>query len=202
MAEGEARKPRRPLHFGPDAMEGHGGTMPDPAETAQAAHAAAVTVVEAGRADADPATTDRLVRLVDELGIDTLAHLWSDRPARSLPGALWRMYMLREWVQRQPEAAAREYGSGMAVAPVSHVITGVVEPPGVEEMRKLSDRILSGVFDGDLAIALERAGAFCRVVSTGRAHLDAGDVPAAAAMIGTAEDLEAAARLWRRGALV
>ncbi|WEV77679.1 hypothetical protein O9K63_13945 [Janibacter cremeus] len=194
-------RPRRPVHFGPDAMEAHGGTLPDPAEAAEAAHAAAVTVVEAGRSGADPATTDRLVRLVDELGIDTLAHLWSDRPARSLPGALWRMYLLREWVQRQPLEAARQYASGMMVAPVSHVIAGVVEPPGVDEVRQLSDRILSGVFDGDLAIALERAGAFCRVIATGRAHLEDGDVTSASAMIGTAEDLEAGARLWRSGHL-
>ena len=183
-------------------MEAHGGTLPDPAEAAEAAHAAAVTVIEAGRADADPATTERLVRLVDELGLDTLAQLWSGRPARSLPGALWRMYLLREWVQRQPEAAAREYSAGMLVAPVNHVIAGVVEPPGIDEMRQLSDRILSGVFDGDLAIALERAAAFCRVIATGRAHLEDGDVTSAAAMIGTAEDLEVSARLWRDDALV
>ena len=58
-----------------------------------------------------------------------------------------------------------------------------------------------GIFDGDLAVALERAAAFCRVVATGRASLDDGDVTAAAAMVGTAEDLEASARLWRAGSL-
>ena len=36
----EPGRPRRPLHFGPDAMEAHGGSLPDPAETAEAAHAA------------------------------------------------------------------------------------------------------------------------------------------------------------------
>lgn len=182
-------------------MEAHGGTLPDPAEAAEAAHAAALTVVEAGRRDADPTTTRRLVRLVDELGIDTLAQLWADRPARSLPGALWRLYMLREWVRRQPAEAARQYTSGMGVATVEHVVAGVVEPPGVEEVQQLADRILAGVFDGDLAIALERAGAFCRVVATGRAHLEDGDVTSASAMVTTAEDLEAAARLWRGGTL-
>src|SRR5690606_37120892 len=144
---------------------------------------------------------DRLVRLVDELGIDTLAQLWSGRPARSLPGALWRVSLLREGVRRRPLEAARQYASGMPVAPVSHGIAGVVEPPGVDEMRQLSDRILSGVFDGDLATALERAAAFCRVIATGRAHLEDGDVAAASAMVGTAEDLEAGAHLWRRGHL-
>ena len=147
-------------------MEAHGGTLPDPAETAAAAHAAAQTVVDAGRSTSSPETTARLVRLVEDLGIDTLAQLWADRPARSLPGALWRVYVLRAWIQRRPEVAAREYAAGLAVA-----------------------------------VALERAAAFCRVVATGRAHLDDGDVATAASMIGTAEDLEACARLWRAGAL-
>ncbi|WP_084451493.1 hypothetical protein [Janibacter indicus] len=198
---GDPGRPRRPLHFGPDAMEAHGGTLPDPAETPAAAHAAAQTVVEAGRGGASPETTARLVRLVEDIGIDTLAQLWADRPARSLPGALWRVYVLRAWIQRAPEVAAREYAAGMAVAQVNHAIAGVVDPPGADEVRDLSDRILGGIFDGDLAVALERAAAFCRVVATGRASLDDGDVTAAAAMVGTAEDLEASARLWRAGSL-
>jgi len=197
----EPGKPRRPLHFGPDAMEAHGGTLPDPAETAAAAHAAARTVVDAGRGDAAPATTERLVRLVEDVGIDTLAQLWAGRPARSLPGALWRVYVLRAWIHRNPEVAAYEYASGLAVAQVSHVIAGVVDPPGADEVRELSDRILGGLFDGDFAVALERAAAFCRVVATGRAHLEEGDVESAAAMVTTAENLEACARLWRRDAL-
>ena len=72
--------------------------------------------------------------------------------------------------------------------------------------------MLTGVFTGDLAVALERAGAFCRVSSTGRAHrageLEASDELAAAALtrsaaalLTTGEDLEAAARLWRAGEL-
>ena len=109
--------------------------------------------------------------------------------------------MLRAWIQRGPEVAAREYAAGMAVAQVNHAIAGVVDPPGADEVRDLSDRILGGIFDGDLAVALERAAAFCRVVATGRASLDDGDVTAAAAMVGTAEDLEASARLWRAGSL-
>lgn len=182
-------------------MEAYGGTLPDPAETAEAAHTAAQTVIDAGRGDSTPATTERLVRLVEDLGIDTLAQLWANRPARSLPGALWRVYVLRAWIQRNPEVAAREYGAGLAVAQVSHVIAGVVDPPGADEVRDLGDRILGGVFDGDLAVALERAGAFCRVIATGRAHLDDSDLTAASAMVTTAEDLEACARLWRAGSL-
>ena len=59
-------------------------------------------VVGVGRTAADPHVTARLVALVDELGLDTIADLWSVMPAGTLPGALWRPYVLREWVVRSP----------------------------------------------------------------------------------------------------
>ena len=55
----------------------------------------------AGRAAHDPEVTARLVTLVDDLGLDTVAELWSGRPGRSLPGALWRL-MRCEMVRRNP----------------------------------------------------------------------------------------------------
>jgi hypothetical protein len=67
----------------------------------------------------------------------------------------------------------------------------------------LLDAVLQGVFDGDLAVALDRAAAFCRVVSAGRASTSEGEVAAARAadLLGTAEDLSAAAGAWRRDQL-
>ena len=64
------------------------------------------------------------------------------------------------------------------------------------------DAVLAGAFDGDLAVALERAAAFCLVTATGRAHDDAADASSAAALSLTAEDLAACAGLWRAGDLV
>lgn len=180
-------------------MEAHGGALPGPAETAEAAHAAAALVVEAGRSAPDgPA---RLAALVDEVGLDTLAELWSARPARSLPGALWRLYLVREWVRRQPVAASREYATGMHVATVEHVVAGVAEPPGPDDVLAMVDALFAGAFRGDLDVALDRCAAFCRVVATGRAHDDDGDVTSAAALSGTADDLTACAALWRSGQL-
>ncbi|HET7302927.1 MAG TPA: hypothetical protein VFJ12_00080 [Segeticoccus sp.] len=192
-------------------MDQHAGAL-DPAEVAEAAHQTAAVIVGTGRAARDPQVTARLVALVEELGLDTLAELWADRPGRSLPGALWRLYALREWVRRDPHEASRDYAAGICFADVPHVVAGVAEPPGPDELRDLTDAILTGVFEGDLAIALERAAAFCRVVSAGRASLaDQRDLddPAdasrrtrrAAALLGTGEDLERCARLWRAGDL-
>ena len=72
------------------------------------------------------------------------------------------------------------------------------------------------MFDGDLAIALERAAAFCRVVASGRGAPRGGlrrpsehdplggaaQIRRAASMLTTGEDLEACARLWRKDDLL
>ncbi len=193
-------------------MEAHGGALPGPAEATEVAHESAAIVVGVGRAAHDPDVTARLVALVDDLGLDTIADLWSCRPARSLPGALWRLYALREWVRRSPTTASQEYAAGMRAAPVQHVVAGPEEPPGPRELRALVDAILAGVYDADLAIALHRAAAFCRVISAGRATL-AHDVDEfdpdlarslteqAATMLTTAADLDASGRAWRAGTL-
>jgi hypothetical protein len=209
----DAHRPRRPALLGKAALDSLGGGQADPAQLAEAAHATATALVESGRAAHDAATTERLVRLVDDHGLDTVAALWSDRPARSLPGALWRLYALREWVRADPAEASADFAAGQHVAAVARVVAGAAEPPTPEALRDLADAILAGVFDGDLAVALERAGAFCRVVAAGRAHraddVEAYDAPRAGALTQrsaslqrTAEDLEAAAHLGRSRDLV
>ena len=161
-------RPRRPVPFGPDEIAAHGGTLPGPAEVTEVAHQTAAVLVGAGRAVDDPAVTARLVALVDDLGLSTIADLWAGRPARSLPGALWRLYALREWVQRQPVEASRQYAAGIRFTDVAHAVAGVAEPPGPDEVKVLADAVLTGIFDGDLAVALERAAAFAAVVSARR----------------------------------
>lgn len=206
------RRPRRPTLLGKAALESLGGS-PDPAQLAEAAHTTASLLVESGRATEDPAARARLVGLVEDVGLDTVAEMWAQRPARSLPGALWRLYALREWVRADAVEAAADFSAGRVHAPVPHVIAGAADPPTPEALRVLLDEVLHGVFAGDLDVALERAGAFCRVVVAGRVlradDIDAADPLAAAALTrsaaalrDTATDLEAAASLWRTHDLV
>jgi hypothetical protein len=184
----------------------------DPAELVEAAHATAEALVRHGR-DGDDAVTARLVALADEHGIDDVALLWADRPADSLPGALWRLYALRAGIRGQSEVMARAFEAGRHRAPVQEVVAGVGDPPGPAEVRVLADAVLAGAFSGDLGVALDRAAAFCRVVSTGWAFLadepepDVGDGAAAALtqraadLLRTGTQLESAARRWRAGTL-
>ena len=207
MSDNSSRPPRRPALRSSGELESYGGSS-DPAELSEAAHDTAAALVGTGRAAHDPKVTARLVNLVEELGISTLAELWADRPATSLPGALWRLYTLREWVRRDPVGAARDYEAGRGSAEVAHAVAGSAEPPTPEAVQQMTDQILAGVFEGDLAVALERAAAFCRVVSVGRAHrVDDADSAAstqttrAAALLTTAKDLSRCAALWRAGKL-
>src|SRR6478752_5295498 len=151
MSESDHHAPRRPAFFSEAALEAHGPAY-DPTEQIHVAHETALALVHA-------------------IGLSTLAELWSQRPARSLPGALWRLYVLREWVQRAPEEASREYAAGIRFTGPNHAVAGAAEPPGPQEMSRVIDEVLRGVFEGDLAVALERAAAFCRVVSAGRADI-------------------------------
>ena len=198
---------RRPAMLDMELAEEIVGDI-DPAEQALIAHETAAAIVGQARAANDPELVARLVRLVDEEGVDTVAMMWSKADAHTLPGALWRLYMLREWMSHDAANVARSYHEGVAAAHVRHAIAGVEDPPGPDEVRRLADAILAGVYAGDLAVALERAGAFCRVVATGaafEAESDEGHADArahrttlrAAQLLRTGEDLERCATLWR-----
>jgi len=184
---------------------------PDPADRTTIAHATAAAVLRVARdSGSDPERTRRLIGLADDVGIDDIAALWCDAGAATLPGTLWSLYLLRTWVHRDGIEAARLFAAGQRVAEVSTVVAGVADPPGPREVAKLGDAVLTSAFDGDFAIALERAAAFCRVVAAGRAHL-ADDCPdedesfrqtrLADGNLRMAQELEHAAALWREDEL-
>ncbi len=206
MADGP-RRPRRPAMLDPRAADELPGAI-DPALRDEVAHTTAAALVHRGRAAQDPAVVARLVALVETEGLDVVAALWSDSAPTTLPGALWRLYVLREWVRRDPATVADRYRQGTAAVPVHDVVAGVADAPGPADVRAVADAVLSGVYTGDLDVALERAGAFCRVLAAGAAfdadHLDVVDPSGAtrltlgaSSLLRTAEELEHAAQLWR-----
>ncbi len=203
----EPRRPRRPAMLDPQEADELPGAL-DPALRNEIAHTTAAALVHQGRATADRVVVARLVALVETEGLDVVAALWADSAPATLPGALWRLYVLREWVRRDPGTVADRYRQGTAAVPVHDVVAGVADAPGPADVRAVADAVLSGVYTGDLAVALERAGAFCRVLAAGAAldadRLDEVDPKGAtrmtfgaSALLRTAEELEHAAQLWR-----
>jgi len=150
----------------------------------------------------DPAVAERVLRLAETEGIETIAEVWSGSPADSLAGCLWRLFVLRSWVYADPAEVAREYDAGRRTAQVAQVVAGVADPPGPDELRTMVDEVLRGIAGSDFADVLFRAAAFARVVATGRAALDdATEGPSiehVARMLALAEQLEAAGHLELR----
>lgn len=185
----------------------------DPAEVSRVAHSTAQALLSRVRADPTVDVVERLVAFTDDHGIDDIAELWSRSPARSLPGALWRLYLLQLMIHDDAATAALLFERGrVEMATVDPVVVGAPAPAGPEELVRLIDTILRGLFEGDFAVALDRAAAFCRVQASGATHLAddyenteserATALTTRALRLSTyADDLTAAAALWRRDAL-
>lgn len=197
---GSFKKPALP---GADLFESQPGRE-DPALRTEAGARVAHLLVRGARNDYDQALVERVLNLADEHGLDTVAELWAHAPGDSLPGALWRLYVLRSWVRSEPHRAAREFEAGKQFAPVDEVVAGVVDPPGPQEVAHLVDTVVRGIVTADLADTLDRAAAFARVVGVGRAHLRE-DPPrstsSAALLVETGLALQRAAKQERLGAL-
>ncbi len=173
----------------------------DPAEMAAAGHRIANLLVRGPRNDEDQGLVDRVLHLADAEGLGVIADLWSHAAADTVAGSLWRLYLLRTWVHREPEQAAREYAAGKAYAPVHEVLAGVVDPPGPDEVMALVDTVIRGVIGEDFDVTLDRAAAFAHIVGVGRAQLESGDPHSAAKLVDTAMHLRHSAELERAARL-
>ncbi len=185
----------------------------DPAEMSTMAHETARALLTRVRADPDPEVLERLLRFTDEHGIDAVAELWSRASAKSLPGALWRIYLLHTLIRQDSAGVSFLFQRGSDASPtIDPVVAGAESPTGPEQILRLADQILRGVFDGDLAVTLERAAAFCRVTAAGATSVAddvdplqperAGELTRRALRLSQlAGELTSSARLWRLGAL-
>jgi len=202
----------KPTHFAGDRFDAFQGGE-DPAQISRVAHETANALLARVREDPDPGVVERLVGFTDEHGIDAMAELWARSTPRSLPGALWRIYLVRLLIRQDPHGIAYLYQRGSEVAvSIDPLVAGATAPTGPAEIIALADQILRGLFAGDFAVALDRAAAFCRVTATGCTSI-ADDLEAtepkrsstlttqALRFSTTAQEFASCARLWRHDSL-
>lgn len=115
----------------------------------------------------DPAIVERVLTLVDREGVDVIAELWSKAEPDSLPGVLWRLYLLRSWMRKQRDTIARLWRLGEPIATSASAIAGVDSAPTEDDIARTADSILTGAFRGDFAVALTRASVFVGIVALG-----------------------------------
>ncbi|MGO5318723.1 hypothetical protein [Bifidobacterium boum] len=222
-----ASRPARPAQLDPAILDHLSGGL-DPEKVSEMSHASAAALLDRVHHTEDPQVVRRVITLVDTEGVDVIAQLWSDAEPDSLPGIMWRLYMLRTWMQRNREHIARLWRLGEPVATTASAIAGVDETPDASDIARTADSILSGAFTGDFAVALDRASAFTDVIATGlrlqarritvkerettardgeRGTLHEAQTRAArlmhtaANLLTTSRDFREGAHLWRRGRL-
>lgn len=192
-----------------DVLEALGGSG-DPAAQTTLAHDTAQSLLHRISRAPDPKLVDAVISYADSHGIDDVAELWSASAPDTLPGALWRLYLLRHTIATSPEEAGYRFRRGLEVDTVGQAIAGSTSAPTPEQVVELATTILRGAFTGDFADALQRAGGFARVMSTGSRELAASehDEERAQAESRHADgfsslsgELTTAAELWRRDRL-
>lgn len=202
----------KPTQYSGDKFDTYVGGE-DPAAILRAAHDTAHALVDRERGLDDEQVVERLVAYTDAHGVDALAELWARSSPRSLPGALWRIYLIRVLIRQNPDDTAYLFQRGTEVlGTIDAAVAGAPMPTGPDEITALADQILRGLFRGDFATALDRAAAFCRIASAGSTSV-ADDVDGitperatelttrALRLHTTGEELTAAARLYRAGTL-
>ena len=107
------RQFHRPARLDPEVAEAIEGGE-DPAVASELAHRTAQALVGGfpepdGAREIEPIIREGVVAVVAAHGVDAVAELWADSPATTLPGALWRLFLVREWLRRDPALIARRY---------------------------------------------------------------------------------------------
>ncbi|AKV55685.1 hypothetical protein BACT_1379 [Bifidobacterium actinocoloniiforme DSM 22766] len=221
-----ASRPSRPGQLDPAIAEQVSGGV-DPQEVNEMSHVSAASLLDKVHHTTDPEVVERVVTLIDREGVDIVAELWSDSAPDTLPGTLWRLYLLRSWMRRQGDQISRLWRIGEPRDTAASAIAGVDAAPDAAAMARTADSILSGAFTGDFALALERAAAFCEVIARGLQagiptfdqapqsvqHLQAAqsagkagkaqsaDRKTVSSLMTTSRDFTRAAGLWRQGRL-
>lgn len=202
---GSSPRFRRPASLYPSVADQLPGD-PDPGTASDLAHSSASALLDGVFHSEDPEVVQRVLTLAAREGFGDLATLWSRAPATTLPGALWRLYVLHTWVQRAGDDVVLRYRQGSRTVPGLRYLSGLSEPPDVDEVRRTMDDILRGAFTGDLGMALIRAGAVATIVAHGTAHLadsspEEGLTAQAERLLSTGEELVAAGRHAEAGTL-
>ncbi|WP_426937058.1 hypothetical protein ACQE2J_03205 [Brevibacterium sp. LE-L] len=143
----------------------------DPVARSETSHATAALLLGDADGHRDEAATRRFVELADDIGFEVIAEMWSSAPAVSAPGALWRLYALRQWINTAPRELSEMFATGQRRVTegigLDEILAGVELPAGVDEVARAIDEILVGAFRGDVVIALLRAAAFVGICAEG-----------------------------------
>ena len=164
----QSNTPRRPAMLDAARAEAIVGDE-DPASLSAVAHTAAWALMGIGDETFSDEAVARLRETVRARGVDMIVHVWSRSPEFTLPGALWRVYLLHEWYHRDPILVAERYAEGSR-APIIQGLEAPVELRPLSLIMEELDSLLRGdLTDDDLEYVLREASRAMRVLAAGEA---------------------------------
>ena len=173
-----ARQFHRPARLDPEAAEQIEGST-DTAVASELAHRAAQALIggfPGTETDDDPITRSGVVTAFATNGIDDIAELWADSPATTLPGTLWRLFLVREWIRRDPELVARRYATVIDLTDADDTANARLESalgearpvPSPTDLRERLDAVLAGSVEDsvtEIAPLLSATAGFLRALA-------------------------------------
>lgn len=161
-----AGRPSRPAQLDEAVADKIEGGL-DPQQISEMSHTTASSLLHRVHDSTDPEVVEKVLTLVESEGIDLIAELWSQSAPETLPGILWRLYILRTWMRKHNSIIASAWSLGEPAEGAASAITGIEEFPTAQDITDTADSILTGAFTGDFAVALDRASAFVNVIAAG-----------------------------------
>lgn len=159
------KTPRRPAMLDAEQAENIPGAE-DGASSSEVAHLVAQTLL--GIEKESDENVQRLRQLLESGGIDTVSELWSSSPAGTLPGTLWRLYLVYQWYLRDPQLVNNRFQQGLAALDIGDVFSQEHSDKSVAAlMDKLAALWQAQASMAELASLLDRIGDFLQVLASG-----------------------------------
>lgn len=139
----------------------------DPAAEAEIAHTTAWALMGVPNADFDEEAVKQLRESVRREGVDIVAAAWARSPDFTLPGALWRIYLLWQWHQMNPEVLQARYDEGIEELQREGAQKSEMPPPLGEVIRGVEGVLAGYATEEDLAPVLSAAASVMRTMALG-----------------------------------
>ncbi|MDO4259138.1 MAG: hypothetical protein Q4C87_06395 [Actinomycetaceae bacterium] len=205
------RTPRRPAMLSAQAADAIIGDD-DPAEGSVIAHTSAWALFGVGDEEFGADAVIRLRETIRNEGVDVVAHMWSRSPEFTLPGALWRLWLLSEWYRQHSHIVMRRFEEGMAAPRVPGLEPPIQCDPPTVVIERIFALLAGECTEDDLPEILAGAARLMRVLAAGESMgatwiADPNDPLAfpvtlrGRALLRTAEELDRAAMEAEVGAL-
>lgn len=159
------KAPRRPAMLDAEQAENIPGAE-DAASSSEVAHLVAQTLL--GIEKESDENVQRLRQLLESGGIDTVSELWSTSPASTLPGTLWRLYLVYQWYLRNPQLVNERFQQGLAALEIGDIFSREHSDKSVANlMDKLAALWQAQTSIAELAPLLDRVSDFLQVLASG-----------------------------------